>query len=162
MEDILMSNRPVYLTQQGYTAVEKELQYLKDVRRKEIASRLHNALGEGELIENAELEEARREQSYVEGRILALEEQLRKAKIIDTMDRTDDVVSIGSRVKIQEDGESSAEEYLVVGSAEADPRNGKISNESPLGLALLGKRVGEKAVVQAPAGDIVFKVIELR
>jgi transcription elongation factor GreA len=151
----------VYLTSQGYAAVEKELDYLKSVRRKEIANRLHNALGEGELIENAELEEARREQSYVEGRILSLEQQLRKAKIIDTLDRTDDVVSIGSHVRIQEDGESSSEEYHVVGSTEADPRNGKISNESPLGLALLGKRVGDKAVVQAPAGDIVFKVIDL-
>ena len=75
-----MSNRPVYLTRQGYAAVEKELDHLKSVRRKEIANRLHNALGEGELIENAELEEARREQSYVEGRILSLEQQLRKLR----------------------------------------------------------------------------------
>ena len=156
-----MSNRPVYLTRQGYAAVEQELEHLKGARRREIADRLHNALGEGELIENAELEEARREQSYVEGRILSLEEQLRKAKIIDTLDRVDDVVGIGSHVRIQEDGEASAEEYHLVGSTEADPRNGKISNESPLGLALLGKRVGENAVVQAPAGDIVFKVIAL-
>jgi len=156
-----MSNRPVYLTREGHEALEQELQHLKVVRRQEIAKRLHNALGEGELIENAELEEARREQSYVEGRILALEEQLRKATLIDTLDRVDDIVSIGCHVKIQEDGESTAEEYFVVGSAEADPRKGRISNESPLGLALLGKRVGDKAVVQAPAGDIVFKVIAL-
>ena len=156
-----MSNRPVYLTREGFEAIEQELQHLKGVRRQEIAERLHNALGEGELIENAELEEARREQSYVEGRILGLEEQLRKATLIDTLIRTEDIVSIGSRVKVQEDGESTAEDYFVVGSAEADPRNGRISNESPLGLALLGKRVGDKAVVQAPAGDIVFKVIAL-
>lgn len=156
-----MSNRPVYLTREGYVALEQDLQHNKVVRRQEIAERLHNALGEGELIENAELEEARREQSYVEGRILALEVQLRNAKLIDTLDRIDDVVSIGSHVKIQEDGESTAEEYFVVGSAEADPRKGKISNESPLARALLGKRVGDEAVVQAPAGDIVFKVIAL-
>ena len=156
-----MSNRPVYLTREGYDAVEQELQYLKGVRRREIADRLHNALGEGELIENAELEEARREQSYVEGRILSLEEQLRNATIIDTLDRVEDVVGIGSHVRVQEDGESTAEDYFVVGSAEADPRKGKISNESPLGIALLGKRVGDKAVVRAPAGDIVFKVIAL-
>ncbi|MDF1514142.1 MAG: transcription elongation factor GreA [Anaerolineae bacterium] len=156
-----MSNRPVYLTREGFEAIEQELQYLKSTRRQEIADRLHNALGEGELIENAELEEARREQSYVEGRILGLEEQLRKAMLIDTLVRVEDVVSIGSRVRIQEDGESTAEEYMVVGSAEADPRKGRISNESPLGHALLGKRVGEQAVVQAPAGDIVFKVISL-
>ena len=156
-----MSNHPVYITREGYEAIEQDLKHLKVVRRQEIAKRLHNALGEGELIENAELEEARREQSYVEGRILSLEEQLRKATLIDTLDRVEDIVSIGSHVKIQEDGESTAEEYFVVGSAEADPRKGMISNESPLGLALLGKRVGEEAVVQAPAGDIVFKVIAL-
>ncbi len=154
-----MSNRPVYLTREGYEALEQELHFYKVMRRQEVAERLHNALGEGELIENAELEEARREQSYVEGHILVLEEQLRNGKLIDTLDRIGDVVSIGSHVKVQEDGESTAEEYFVVGSAEADPSKGKISNESPLARALLGKRVGDQAVVQAPVGNIVFTVI---
>ena len=153
-----MSNRPVYLTPAGQEALEQELNYLKTVRRQEVANRLHEALGEGELIENAELEDARREQSFVEGRILTLEEQLRKAIIIEG-NHPRGVVGVGSHVTVQEHDVDEPEKYHVVGSAEADPANGKISNESPLGKALLGKRVGEKAVVQAPDGDIVFDIL---
>jgi len=153
-----MSNRPVYLTPEGREALEQELNYLKTVRRQEVANRLHEALGEGELIENAELEDARREQSFVEGRILTLEEQLRKAIIIEN-NQSDGVVGVGSHVTVQEHGIDEPEEYHVVGSAEADPARGKISNESPLGSALLGKHVGDKAVVQAPDGDIVFDIL---
>lgn len=153
-----MSNRPVYLTPEGQETLEQELNFLKTVRRQEVANRLHEALGEGELIENAELEDARREQSFVEGRILTLEEQLRKAIIIES-NQSDGVVGVGSHVTVQEYDVDSPEEYHVVGSAEADPAHGKISNESPLGRALLGKRVGEKAMVQAPDGDIVFDIL---
>jgi transcription elongation factor GreA len=157
-----MSSRAVvYLTPEGYESLEAELVYLKTTRREEVAERLHNALGEGELIENAELEEARREQSFVEGRILELEESLRKAEIIQITGKSSDTVIIGSTVTIREAGNGDDEVYFVVGSAEADPRKGRISNESPLGQALLGKRVGEKAVVRAPAGDIEFKVIAI-
>ena len=157
-----MSGRAVvYLTPEGYKSLEEELEYLKTTRREEVAARLHNALGEGELIENAELEEARREQSFVEGRILELEESLRKAEIIKITGEGSDIVLIGSTVTIREDGNGDDEEYFVVGSAEADPSKGRISNESPLGKALLGKRVGEKAIVRAPSGDLVFKVIEI-
>lgn len=156
-----MSNRPVYLTPEGYKTLEEELAYLKSTRRQEVANRLHAALGEGELIENAELEDARREQSFVEGRIFTLEEQLRKAIIIENAN-SGDVVGIGSHVTIQEVGDGSAEHYYVVGSAEADPAHGRISNESPLGKALLGKRPGDKAIVRAPAGDIVFAVLEVK
>jgi len=153
-----MSNRPVYVTPEGQTALEEELNYLKTVRRQEVANRLHEALGEGELIENAELEDARREQSFVEGRILTLEEQLRNAIIIETS-KSDGIVGVGNHVTVQEHGVDEPEEYHVVGSAEADPARGKISNESPLGQALLGKRIGDKAVVQAPDGDIVFDIL---
>ncbi|MEJ5309292.1 MAG: transcription elongation factor GreA [Anaerolineae bacterium] len=153
-----MSNRPVYLTPEGREALEQELNYLKTVRRQEVANRLHEALGEGELIENAELEDARREQSFVEGRILTLEEQLRKAIIIED-NHPRGVIGVGSHVTVQERGVDTPEEYHVVGSAEADPARGRISNESPLGKALLGKRVGDKAVVQAPDGDIVFDIL---
>ncbi len=152
-----MSARPVYLTPEGYAALEKELEYQKNVRRQEIASRLHAALEEGELIENAELEEARREQAFVEGRILELEELLRNAVLIEG--RNDGVVGLGSHVIIREVGSDTTEEYYVVGSAEAMPSQGKISNESPLGKALMGKRVGERAVVQAPDGDLVFEIL---
>ncbi|MGC9523524.1 MAG: transcription elongation factor GreA [Anaerolineae bacterium] len=157
-----MSSRAVvYLTPEGYQALEEELEFLKTIRRQEVAERLHNALGEGELIENAELEEARREQSFVEGRILELDEKLRNARIITKTDKNSDVVVIGSTVKIREEGENDEEEYFVVGSEEADPRKGKISNESPLGRALIGKHVGDKAVVRAPDGNLVFEVIAI-
>ncbi len=157
-----MSSRAVvYLTPEGYQALEEELEFLKTVRRQEVAERLHNALGEGELIENAELEEARREQSFVEGRILELDEKLRNARLITKSDEGSDNVVIGSTVTVREEGERDEEAYFVVGSEEADPRKGKISNESPLGKALIGKRVGDKAVVQAPDGDLVFEVIAI-
>ena len=122
-----MSNRPVYLTPEGHKALEEELTYLKTTRRQEVAKRLHAALGEGELIENAELEDARREQSFVEGRIFTLEEQLRKAVIIEATN-SGDIVGIGSHVTVQEEGDGSSENYYVVGSAEADPAHGRISN----------------------------------
>ncbi|MGC9348572.1 MAG: transcription elongation factor GreA [Anaerolineae bacterium] len=158
-----MSNRSVvYLTPEGYQALEEELNHLKTVRRLEVAERLHNALGEGELIENAELEEARREQAFVEGRILEVEENLRKARLITKPDVNSDNVGLGNTVTVREEGTSADEEYFVVGSAEADPGKGKISNESPLGRALMGKRIGEKAVVRAPDGDLVFEVIAIR
>jgi len=156
-----MSGRVVYLTPEGFQALEEELGHLTTVRRHEVAARLHDALSEGELIENAELEEARREQAFLEGRILEIEELLRKAEIISKGDGNDGTVGIGDTVLVREDGEESDEEYLVVGSAEADPAKGRISNESPLGRALIGKRVGEEAVVKAPAGDIVFKIVSI-
>lgn len=151
----------VYLTPEGYQGLQEELAHLTTARRQEVAERLHNALGEGELIENAELEEARREQAFLEGRILELEEQLRKAHIITKSDNNAGEVGLGNTIKIREHGQDHEEEYLVVGSAEADPRQGKISNESPLGRALMGKRVGDKAIVRAPDGDIVFEIIAI-
>ena len=155
-----MSSRTVvYLTPEGFQALEEELVFLTTVRRQEVAARLHSALSEGEFIENAELEEARREQAFLEGRIIEVEEQLRKAEIISKTEDNDGIVRLGNTVLVREDGADTDEEYLMVGSAEADPRKGRISNESPLGRALIGKHVGEKAVVRAPDGDIVFKII---
>lgn len=156
-----MSERPVYLTHEGYAQLQQELEQLKTVRRHEVARRLHDALKEGELIENAELEDARREQAFVEGRVYTLEQMLRSSVIIEENGQHEDRVIVGSRVKVQEEGQDFPEEYFVVGSAEADPVQGKISNESPLGKALLGKKVGDKATVQAPDGDIVFKILSI-
>jgi transcription elongation factor GreA len=153
-----MDHRPIYITKEGYQELEKELDYLKHVRRKQIAERLHNALAEGELIENAELEDARREQSFVEGRIQTIQRQLSQAIIIEGGSE-EGVVTIGSRVTVTEEGSEFPEVYQVVGSAEASPKNGKISNESPLGRALLGKQIGDKAVVEAPDGNIVFEIL---
>jgi len=156
-----MSERPVYLTPEGYQQLLEELDYLKTVQRQKVAQRLHDALAEGELIENAELEDARREQAFVEGRIYALEGQVRNAIIIEPNQAVKGVVAIGSRVTVLEEGADTPEVYQMVGSAEASPKEGKISNESPLGKVLLGKRVGDKAIVRAPDGDIVFKILEI-
>ncbi len=153
-----MNDRPVYITEEGYAELEKQLAYLRTERRKQIAERLHAALEEGELIENAELEDARREQSFVEGRIKTIERQLSNAILIEGGSK-EGVVSVGSRVTIAEEGTDDREVYHLVGSAEANPRRGKISNESPLGQALMGKQVGEAAVVKAPDGDIVFEIV---
>jgi len=155
-----MSSRPVYLTPNGYEALKKELHHLKTIRRQEMASRLHAALGEGKLIENAELEDARREQSFLEGRILTLEEHLHKAVMIENPE-SNGIIDLGCHVTVQEEGYSNTEKYYVVGSAEANPVRGKISNESPLGKALLGKKIGDKAIVQAPDGDIVFEIVTI-
>jgi len=158
-----MSNRQqTYLTQAGYERLDKELEYLRTVRRQEIAERLHSALEEGDLLENAELEDARNEQSFVEGRILTLESMLANAEIIEEGTHRE-TVGLGSVVTITEDNgdETDAETYHIVGSAEADPAHGLISNASPLGKALMGRRVGEMAEVQAPDGTLTFKVVDI-
>ncbi len=153
-----MSEHPVYLTEEGYKQLQEELHFLKTVRRQQVAERLHNALAEGELIENAELEDARREQAFVEGRVYTLEQQVHDAVIIEG-NHQEGVVTIGSHVTVLEEGAATPEIYHMVGSAEADPMEGKISNESPLGAALLGKHVGDKAIVRAPDGNIVFQIL---
>ncbi len=156
-----MPQRPVYLTPEGYARLQAEYDYLVKARRQEVARRLHAALEEGELIENGELEEARREQAFVEGKIAELEEQLRHAVIIDAPQGEQGTIALGSQVTVQEEGADAVEVYHIVGFAEADPRVGKISNESPLGKALLGKRAGDEAIVHAPAGDIVFHILKV-
>ncbi len=155
-----MNQRPVYITEEGYATLETKLQQLKQVRRKEVAARLHEALEEGDLIENAELEDARREQSFVEGQIQTIEHQLHHAVLIENATQKD-IVTVGCRVTVEEEGTTIPEIYHIVGSAEADPKQGKISNESPLGEALLNKRIGDKAIVAAPDGDLVFNVLSI-
>ncbi len=153
-------SRPTFLTQEGYQRLEQELEYLRKVRRQEVARRLHAALAEGELIENAELEDARNEQSFVEGRILMLQRMLGGAVIIEEGGPRE-VIGLGSHVTVTE-GDGLRETYHIVGSAEADPTKGLISNESPLGQALMGRRVGEAAEVNAPAGVLIFKIVGIQ
>lgn len=154
-----MGENLVYLTREGYEKLEAELNYLRTVRRQEVARRLHEALAEGELLENAELEAARNEQAFVEGRILELEGLLRSSQIIQE-EGARETVRLGSRVTIVEEG-GEPETYHIVGSAETDPSVGKISYESPLGKALMGHRVGDEVRVQAPAGMLVFHIVEI-
>jgi transcription elongation factor GreA len=155
-----MVSQAVYLTPDGLIKLEEELEHLRTVKRQEVARRLHEAMEDGELIENAEYEAAKNEQAFVEGRILELENILAKAKIIER-GKSRDIVSIGSTVVVQEPG-SAKETYTIVGVAEANPREGMISNESPLGRALLDKKAGEQIEVNAPAGTLRFKIVEIK
>ena len=158
-----MSEQPTYVTREGLKKLEDELEHLSTVKQAEIAQRLHDAMEEGDIDENAEYDDAKNQQAFVEGRILALTAMIRNAVIIDNKSgkRRSEVV-LGSVVTIQEvsDGAES-EQYYLVGSAEADPRRGRISNESPLGRALLGKRLGDEVTIDAPDGKLTFKVVKI-
>jgi transcription elongation factor GreA len=157
-----MMNQTEYLTPEGFRDLENKLKYLREVRRAEVAERLRQAMEEGgDLSENAEYEDAKNEQAFVEGDILRLESILSSAQIIEVGGKRD-YVAVGARVTVQEKGTSDKEVYHLVGSAEAAPSEGKISVESPMGKALLGSKIGEQVKVHAPAGEIVFiiKAIE--
>jgi transcription elongation factor GreA len=148
-----------YLTREGFERLEKELDYLRTEKRNEVAVRLRDALEDGELIENAELEAAKNEQSFVEGRIKELEILLSNAHLIEEGSHTD-IIQVGSKVKVHEEG-YDPEEYVIVGAAEADPRLGRISNESPLGKALLNKKAGDKVKVEAPGGEFEIEILSV-
>ena len=154
-----MREEQKFLTREGYDKKMQELDYLRTTRRQEVARRLHQALTEGSLLENAELEDARNEQSFVEGRILALERLLGEAVFIE--DGPHETIELGSRVTVVE-GDGPPETYHIVGPAEADPRDGNISHVSPLGRALMGRTVGDVAEVHAPAGVLVFRVVGIQ
>ncbi len=149
-----------FLTRDGYRKLQDELDYLRTYKRQEIAERLHEAMDGGELIENAEYEAAKNEQAFVEGRIKELEILLAMARVIDETPPAADVVQVGSTVTIQEEG-LEPEQYTIVGAAEANPADGRISNESPLGKALLNRKIGEKVQVDAPAGTFVVSILKV-
>lgn len=149
----------LFLTQEGYEELQKELVYLKNEKRMEVADRLHNAMEDGDLLENAEYEAAKNEQSFVEGRINELEYLLAAARVSDP-NREPGVIQVGSRVTVQEEG-FDPENYIIVGAAEAKPNAGKISNESPLGKALVGHKAKDKVTVEAPAGTFTVTVIKV-
>lgn len=149
-----------YLTKEGFDNLQKELDDLRNNRRKEIAIRLQEALEDGELIENAEYENAKNEQAFVEGRIKELEMLLANAQIIDEAENEQGAVQVGSTVVIQEDG-LEPETYMIVGPAEADPREGKISNESPIGRALINHKVGDHVKVEAPGGAYNVLIVKV-
>ncbi len=149
-----------FLTREGYQKLQEELEHLRTEKREEIAQRLHEALDGGELIENAEYEAAKNEQAFVEGRIKELEVLLAMARVIDETPTSADSVQVGSTVTIQEEA-LEPEIYTIVGAAEANPTQGRISNESPLGKALLGRKVEDKVQVDAPAGSFVVKILKV-
>jgi transcription elongation factor GreA len=150
-----------YLTKEGFQKLQDELEFLRTAKRQEVAERLHEAMEGGELIENAEYEAAKNEQAFVEGRIQELEIILAAAHLIDDAAAHQDptLVQVGDTVEIEEEA-NSPEEYTIVGAAEADPRSGKISNESPLGRALINHRPGDVVTVDAPGGSFKVKILK--
>lgn len=156
------TSKEIILTQEGFDKLEEELELLKTTRRKEVAERLKVAISFGDLSENAEYDEAKKEQATLEERIIKLENMVRAAVIIDENNLDLDVITIGSIAKIYDEDFDEEVEYSIVGSAEADPYNGKISNESPVGKALLGKKVGDIVEVNVPDGIIKLKVLDIK
>ncbi|NLN69311.1 MAG: transcription elongation factor GreA [Chloroflexi bacterium] len=148
-----------YLTKEGFDRLQQELEYLRTEKRIEVAERLREALEDGDLIENAELEAAKNEQSFVEGRIKELEILLSNARLIDETSQTDSI-QVGSKVRVQEEG-LEPEDYVIVGAVEADPRLGRISNESPLGKALLNHKAGDTVKVEAPRGEFEIEILSV-
>ena len=150
-----------FLTKEGFEKLQDELDYLRKAKRQEVADRLHEAREGGELIENAEYEAAKNEQAFVEGRIQELEMLLATARVIeDDKKKRGESIQVGATVTIQEDG-SDEETYTIVGAAEANPREGKISNESPMGKALLNHRAGDDVQVETPDGSYTIRVIKI-
>ena len=151
------------LTREGYEKIEAELEYLRNVKRVEVSERLHSAIegGGDDLLENAELEAAKNEQSFVEGRIDDLAYLLSNAKVVDEPVRSGEV-SVGTTVVILEEGEDDPETYMIVGAPEVDLLANKISNESPIGKAVMGHRAGETVEVEAPAGSYKVKILEVK
>lgn len=150
-----------YLTEEGAAELRRELENLIHVRRPELAMKLKEAVAEGDLKENADYHDAKEQQAFIEGRINYLENVLRSATII-TPDSNSEVVVLGSEVTIREEGMDDDETYSIVGQAEANPREGKISNVSPIGAALLGKKKGDKIRVATPGGETIFKIRSIK
>ena len=157
-----MAEKEVFLTRESYDNLKNELEELKTVTRKEVSERIKVALGYGDLSENAEYDQAKNEQALVEDRILQIENILRMAKIVEEHEVTTDKVNISTDVTVLEEGEDEPEVFSIVGSAESDPINNKISNESPLGAALLGRRRKDVVEVEAPDGVIRYKIISIK
>jgi len=152
--------QPVLLTAEGIEELRRELDYLVNVRRPELARTLRQAIQQGDLSENADYIAAKEEQAFLEGRIQQIETMLRNAVLIENNGPAG-VVDLGSQVTVLEEGRETPEVFRIVGPAEADPLNGKVSHESPLGQALLGRRAGDVVTVDAPAGPITFRVLEV-
>jgi transcription elongation factor GreA len=150
-----------YLTADGAQKLRDELAYLRDVKRPELAERLRAAIQQGDLSENADYSAAKEEQGFLEGRILTLERTLSEAVILDESATTQGEVRMGSRVTVVEEGFNDHETFQIVGAAEADPMGGRISNVSPLGQSLIGKRIGAKVRVMTPGGATVFKIVRI-
>lgn len=158
----MSKSKQYVMTYEGVKKLEDELEFLKTVKRKEITEKIKVALGYGDLSENSEYDEAKNEQAFTEGRILQLENMLKNACVVDESEIPTDKVSVGSVVKVKDYDFDEEVEYTIVGSAEADPMNFKISNESPVGSALVGKSIGDVVEVTVPDGISKFEILDIR
>ncbi|MCB0170475.1 MAG: transcription elongation factor GreA [Anaerolineae bacterium] len=157
-----MADKPVYITHEGKKKLEEELVYLTTVRRREVAEAIRSAKEEGDLSENSAYDEAKLQQGFLEGKIQQIEAQLRNAVIIKSNGNgKSDTIGIGSTVTVLDEDFGEEETYTIVGSAEADPIDGKISNESPIGMALLGAKIDQEVTVETPGGSVIYKVLKI-
>ena len=154
--------KEVILTPEGYEKLKSEIEELSTIKRREVAERIRVAREFGDIAENAEYDDAKNEQALLEHRIATLEERLRNARVITKKDVAKDVVSIGSNVRLRDVAAKETIEYHIVGSAEANPSENKLSNESPVGKAIIGKKKGETVEVAAPRGSLKFKILEIK
>ncbi|WP_025028136.1 transcription elongation factor GreA [Caldalkalibacillus mannanilyticus] len=157
-----MTEKEVILTQEGLKKLEEELEHLKSVKRKQVAERIKVAISYGDISENSEYDDAKNEQAFIEGRIITLEKMLRNARVIQEDEVDTESVSIGSTVLLRDVEFNDEVEYTIVGSAESNPLDNKISNESPVGQALLGKRKGSLVDVNVPAGVIQYEILDIK
>lgn len=157
-----MAEKKYVMTYEGVKKLEEELEYLKTTKRKEITERIKVALGYGDLSENSEYDEAKNDQAFVEGRIMQLENMLKNASVVDETDVSTDIVSVGSIVKVKDYDFDEEVEFTIVGSAEADPMENKISNESPVGMGLVGKKVGDIVEIPVPDGVSKYEILGIR
>lgn len=155
-----MADKPVFLTAEGLEKIRQELEFLITVKRPEVAEAIHSAKEEGDISENSAYDAAKEQQAFVEGKIMQLEQMLKNAAIIESQVATG-VVRLGSYVKVVERGTKDEEQYQIVGSAEADPAKGRISNESPVGKQLMGKKKGDQVLVKTPAGERQLRLIDV-
>lgn len=158
----MAQEKKFYMTMDGKTKLKEELEYLKTEKRKEVVERIKIARSFGDLSENSEYDSAKEEQAFVEGRISTLEKMIRNAVIIEEDETNTNTVAIGKSVKFIELPDGEEEEYTIVGSAEADPSAGKISNDSPMAQSLLGKSIGDEVSVQTPGGEMKVQILEVK
>jgi transcription elongation factor GreA len=154
--------KEVILTREGYEKLTQEIEYLSTEKRREVAERIRVAREFGDIAENAEYDDAKNEQAMLEHRIALLEERMRDARVIEKSEITADVVSIGSHVRLKDVDANETVEYHIVGSAEANPAENKLSNESPVGKAIIGRKKGETVEVTAPRGTLKFKIMDIK
>ncbi len=156
------NGKEVILTRGGYEKLEQELEHLRTVKRKEVAERIKTAISFGDISENSEYDDAKNEQAFIEGRVITLEKMLRNAKVIEKEHTDNQAVSIGNQVVLKDLEYDEVVEYTIVGSAESNPTDQKISNESPVGEAIIGKKVGEVVEVKVPAGLIEYEIVDIK